>query len=258
MKTQMIDVTPEMAKEWLKSNNSNRNLGVNLVARYKKDMIDGKWSMTHQGIAFYDDGQLADGQHRLKAVVESGCTIPFLVTFGIEKTSGADIDGHRARNTVDAIKIGGLADWIGKDEVSIINFMFRQSGTKSSPHQIAEKCKEFKYQLNLASRAFCTKVRNISSAPIMAAVVKASANGVSDNDLLNFCKVLTTGIPREELDIAALRLREMLIQNAHIMHGSASGRVEQHMKAQRAIKAFVNREKISKLMTPSEEIYPVK
>jgi hypothetical protein len=257
MKTEVIDVTPEMAKEWLKFNTANRNMNLSLVARYKKDMLEGKWSMTHQGIAFYEDGTLCDGQTRLKAIVDSGCTIPFLVTFGIERACGSDVDAHRARNLVDAIKIGGLANWINKTAVSIINFIYFQ-GSKPSAHAVVDKCETLKKEIQFTERAFTNKIRNVTTAPIYAAVVKAAANGVNEDALIRFCKTLVTGIPNDADEISALRLREYLIQSGANLNRTAAGRIEQHMKAQRAIKAFVNKERISKLMTPSEEIYPIK
>lgn len=71
MQTQIIDVSPTLAQEWLKKNVFNRVLSKNVVSKYAYDMKNNDWTLTHQGIAFDTDGNLADGQHRLQAVIES-------------------------------------------------------------------------------------------------------------------------------------------------------------------------------------------
>lgn len=255
MKTELIDVSPSLAKTWLEKNTRNRNVSQLLVDAYARDMAMGRWSLTHQGIAFYEDGTVADGQHRLYGVIKSECTIPFLVTFGIEKESGADIDMHKARKAIDAIKIGGLADWINKSEAAIINYLYGGDiGRKLTAHTIVEKGEPLKEHILFTVAAMSQKIRSITSAAIMSAIVKASYNGVDKERLYEFCDCLQKGIPNSLDDVAAIRLREYLLHCSTNSHNRA-GRREQHLKCQRAIKAFVNREKISKLMTPSEDIY---
>lgn len=257
MKTQIMQVTPELAKRWLALNTNNRKMSEIVVNGYKNDMLAGKWSLTHQGIAFYDDATLADGQQRLEAVIRSGCTVSFMVTFGVEKKAGADIDVHRARRAVDAIKIGGLADWITKDVVAIVNFLFAASYKKLSPHQIVDYSEKYKDDLQFAIEAMSNTKKYITTAPIMAAVVKASANHCGTRQLFSFCHVLITGFPNSENDIAALRLREYLIDTGKTLGKSADGRKESHMKCQRAIKAFLDGEKIKKLVAPTADLYPI-
>lgn len=82
-----------MAEEWLSTANvKNRKLRVRTVDAFAADMRRGKWHTTHQGIAFDEAGNLLDGQHRLAAIVKSGCTIEILVTTGIPKSSGGGRD----------------------------------------------------------------------------------------------------------------------------------------------------------------------
>jgi len=70
MQITRMNVTPEMAQSWLDAaNTGNRTMTRRVVSKYADDMIAGRWIDTHQNaIAFYDDGSLADGQHRLGAV----------------------------------------------------------------------------------------------------------------------------------------------------------------------------------------------
>jgi hypothetical protein len=82
VRIQFCNVTPELAKQWLANNTGNRKLKDNTVEGYARDMANGDWLTTHQGIAFNEDEQLIDGQHRLEAIVRSGVTVVMLVSHG--------------------------------------------------------------------------------------------------------------------------------------------------------------------------------
>ena len=73
-------VTPALAKEWLEKNTNNRILNDVRVNDYIRDLKNGHWQLTHQGVAFYENGVLADGQHRLIAIAKSGISVEILVT----------------------------------------------------------------------------------------------------------------------------------------------------------------------------------
>lgn len=67
-------ITPKIAEAWLNANTCNRKLRDGIVERYAADMTAGKWTECPEPISFYVDGDLADGQHRLFAITESGTT----------------------------------------------------------------------------------------------------------------------------------------------------------------------------------------
>ncbi|MFB8416467.1 hypothetical protein ACFC63_13300 [Streptomyces albidoflavus] len=65
-------VTPELAIEWLRRNiENNRPVSHGKVRQWKTDIEQGRWKLTHQGIAFDPEGNLIDGQHRLLAIAAS-------------------------------------------------------------------------------------------------------------------------------------------------------------------------------------------
>jgi hypothetical protein len=106
-----MEVGPNLAKAWLGKNPSNRRLRVSTVSAFAADMRSGNWLETHQGIAIDEDGNLVDGQHRLQAIVESGCTVRLLVTRGLPVA----VKGKRIK-TMDAVDRGAqrsLADQLG-------------------------------------------------------------------------------------------------------------------------------------------------
>ena len=65
----IMEVTPEIAKEWLGSNQKNRRPKKSTVQAYSRDMGAGAWKLAGDPIRFDTDGKLLDGQHRLLACI---------------------------------------------------------------------------------------------------------------------------------------------------------------------------------------------
>lgn len=95
MKTEIINITPELAKEWLGKNfEKNRTIRTSYVSQLADVMRSGRFIAENgQTIVFGDDGKLYDGQHRLSAIVESGCAQELLVV--------SVHDAERAYGTMD-------------------------------------------------------------------------------------------------------------------------------------------------------------
>lgn len=118
LRTQWIDVTPGIARRWLDNNFRNRPISEDVVASYARDMVNGVWVATHQGVAFNDRDELIDGQHRLHAVIRAEKTVRMMVTFGLpsriegaEMTTMDAVDRGRTRSVSDQLRIQhGLKD----------------------------------------------------------------------------------------------------------------------------------------------------
>lgn len=94
-------ITPEIAKEMLRWNYGNRPISKPSVRLLAEQMSKGKWHLTGETIIFADSGRLIDGQHRLEAVVQSGCTIEVAVTRGVEEECYKFIDQNRPKGIKD-------------------------------------------------------------------------------------------------------------------------------------------------------------
>lgn len=81
--TSVVLITPALAAEMLKRNTCNRPMTTTKVDAIAKDIADGRWRLTHQGIAFSSAGDLIDGQHRLKGIVVAGIAVSMMVTRGL-------------------------------------------------------------------------------------------------------------------------------------------------------------------------------
>ena len=73
--TAIVTITPEMAVELLKHNHGNRKINRANVRRIADDMLTGAYKLNGETLKLYEDGSLADGQHRLNACILAN--VPF-------------------------------------------------------------------------------------------------------------------------------------------------------------------------------------
>lgn len=70
----VFKVTPAHAEKWLEMNTGNRKIRPSHVRHLANQMEQGRWMLSPEPIVF-SPKRLLDGQHRLSAVLMSGCTI---------------------------------------------------------------------------------------------------------------------------------------------------------------------------------------
>ncbi|MYR34420.1 hypothetical protein GTW20_19755 [Nocardiopsis alba] len=101
-------ITPAVATSWLKHLNAkNRPMRMQTVDFYARQLKRGEWQLTHQGIAFDEDGNLLDGQHRLEAIRKSGISAQCMVIRGAPRESFKVLDTGRKRNGRDVLTLDG-------------------------------------------------------------------------------------------------------------------------------------------------------
>lgn len=106
--TAIVDVTPEIALDYLGKNPNNRAVKPAKVAKYARDMAANNWPMTGESIKFDDAGNLLDGQHRCLAVIQSGATVRMLVVQNVKREAQDYMDTGSARTAADALKMHGV------------------------------------------------------------------------------------------------------------------------------------------------------
>jgi hypothetical protein len=95
---EVVDLTPELAAELLRAvPGHQRKITRNHVLRLAEAMGNGGFLFTPQPLIVDTDGALQDGQHRCHAVIESGVTIPVVITRGADPAGFALIDTGKAR-----------------------------------------------------------------------------------------------------------------------------------------------------------------
>jgi hypothetical protein len=101
-------VGPQRARELLATMRHNRKVTRTVVADYARQMREGLWRSTSQGLIVDWNNQLMNGQHRLLAVIESGKTIEVDVTYGEDPDNFMVLDKHRKRDLKDDLSIAGV------------------------------------------------------------------------------------------------------------------------------------------------------
>ena len=64
----IVDITPEMAREYLEKNSHNRRLSERSVRNLATAIKNGEWQVNGEAIKVDKEGNLLDGQHRLSAI----------------------------------------------------------------------------------------------------------------------------------------------------------------------------------------------
>jgi hypothetical protein len=101
-----IQLTPELAEEWLaKYNSVNRAIQRTHVGRIARDIRNGNWMVNAQPICFAGDpfdgtgtARLLNGQHRLKACALAGAEIEVPVAVHVPEEAYATYDMYRKRS----------------------------------------------------------------------------------------------------------------------------------------------------------------
>lgn len=102
-------ISPDKAARFLAQNTVNRKLRTNIVRRYAEEMLQNAWTLTSDAIAFDEDGNLIQGQHRLSAIIQSQTTQPFWVARDMPVTSRQNLDCGAKRELADRLTISGYA-----------------------------------------------------------------------------------------------------------------------------------------------------
>lgn len=136
-------ITPEIAARYLEKNVLNRTIQQKTIKNYARDMINGKWELNEQGIGFYENGNLADGQHRFNAIIEAGVPVEMYVTYNIPNSSSIH-DRGRGRTLPNILGMNGFSTSIASNVlVGCVNYLFSLCGKDKPTDQIImEFCKE--------------------------------------------------------------------------------------------------------------------
>lgn len=95
--TDIIEITPAMASDWLLKNKHNRKVNTKSINAYMYEMMEGHWACNGESIIFDSNGNLLDGQQRLMALVKSNTSIASIVVWGVNRKDFDTMDQGRKR-----------------------------------------------------------------------------------------------------------------------------------------------------------------
>lgn len=246
MKSRKLVITPKMAEEYLKHNTSNRPINKTVMVAYAKDMVNGRWSLTHQGIAFDKDGNLVDGQHRLMAIIISGLEQELWVFYGVPQTP--IMDRGLQRTIKDCLTFDGM-EGVTKQHIALITCV------KGSAKLGVFEAKDYltRHQTNVQKALALTKGHvRLKPAPISAAMFVALENGIHEAVVAHFAEILGNGITVRPSDETIIRFRDKM---QHTSFSSQKDRSDVFKIAMRVILAVAKDEKLTKLYVPDEPVF---
>jgi hypothetical protein len=254
--------TPAMAEKFLKRNNKNRNLTASRVAHLVRQILDGHWVLTHQGIAFWDDGTLADGQHRLTAIAKAGVAVPILVTTGLPKPAIHAIDGGKPRSTTDIMHFVGIDVSTNVVAAARVLYMQREmarvDGTSWPAQTIATETLQRFISFVMPALEFgaiTTSAKGLSHSCLQAAI--ASAWFTEDREkLARFKHLVTVGLDAAQHESAAMRLRDYLMTTP-LTRGGGTARHEIFQRCCTALRAFLEGRGLTKLYCRPDAVFPI-
>ncbi len=233
MKAEIMTVTPEMAKEFLKGNTINRTVSNSAIERYALDMKNGNWGLGGNGISISKDGRLLDGQHRLLAIIRANVSVDMLVCSDVD-TGMNDFDTGRRRGLADIYKLklnstdslltsnSGcafirscfLTDELVKKGFNSLNVR-KPTFNEIDEYVTLYRDDLFKYfECTVKGNNSLTSAKGLRKAQIYSiarAVVHSDKNSFTFADYCHFCTVLSNGFIIEEYDMPFIGLRDKLI-----------------------------------------------
>lgn len=245
------EVTPAMARKWLEGNHLNRMINNQRVNTFARDMKAGRWRDNGETICFDTTGALLNGQHRLSAVVKSGCPVMMSCIFGVE--DGGNYDTGRPRNSRDTLILNGVSPSLATNpNISLIKLIkFMEYGTQAtiiiSNDEIMEFIKQHEssfWELNQITAGLRTGHSaglrvNIRRAPLMVALFFAIENGADTQRLRDFVTICNTGICTSEQDTAAAVFRNDLLKTQGKTTANLADRLAFELAAEKAISDFL-------------------
>lgn len=258
MDVRIETVTPAVAQAWLNANKTNRKLRDGIVEQYAADMKAGNWTRCTAPIAFYEDGDLADGQHRLWAVVESDTSQQFTILRGLDRASGLNIDTGLARSIVDNGRISGLDQGLSYELVATARATalgVSSTGRLSNAAKlqvVADHREAAQWAVSNGPRG-----KHIRNAIVLGAIARAWYWETDKDKLRRFGDVMTDGFSQGDHESAAVCIRNYMLAKAGIAASSAMW-VDTFYKVQAAISKFMAGNKLTVIRSVSEEAYPLK
>ena len=199
VRSEMVFVTPELAKTFLSRNEENRRVRNGWVNYLAFTIKNGEWIQTHQGIAFSESGRLLDGQHRLLVIIKANIPVHVMVTHGLDDKAFSAIDNGMKRTNQDLTRLPKHI----VEPVRFFHLLMNAEGGKT-PTGSNGSSKMSPSLINFYASIvgdFCgiiyknapTKARVFSSVPVFSAAVCAIMRGESFDYVLDTYRNLVLG-----------------------------------------------------------------
>jgi hypothetical protein len=260
--TTLETITPARAAKYLEHNTTNRRVRYQWRDMLAQAIDDGRWRLTHQGIAFNCDGTLIDGQHRLMAIVKANKPVQAYVTRGMDREALYAIDQGKGRSVVDVAGPLGLNKNISGRVVAVARAMV--DGMSTTSERIAGRMARTNEQwiefIMRHDEALQFAVSRITAQPHRHSVVTAAvarAWYTADRArLVEWCNVFQSNTGQSPSDNSALVFAKWFLPNAHTL-ANGPARRDTHCRVEWSLVAFLKRRNVMIIKPVTEEQFPI-
>jgi hypothetical protein len=233
MNAKQVLMTPEWAATLLELNTSNRRLSPPVIAKYAKEIEDGDWKLTHQGVAIDWDGVIQDGQHRLHAIIRTGKSVPIMLFTGCDPAVFAVLDTGYKRTAGHMLGIEGVSCQNAAAAVirclmlyeTMPNMAWTGPAAKRSHSQILgwHRTRSMEVQAAVTDGSTCRKrFPLIKASPLSVFIYLVRDSGWEEKRLAEFLAQLCDGVGLEAGN-PVFSFRRFLINNPHALSATGIG-----------------------------------
>lgn len=257
-------VTPKIAAAWLAKNTANRKMRPGVLEKYTADMTTCRWTPCPAPIVFYEDGSLADGQHRLQAIILSDTTQTFDIWRDFPRGAGINIDTGLSRTLVDSARISGAANYALSNELLAVvrgiedgvhaGSVSAKIGVRSNSARLllVDKHREAaEWAINNGPSG-----RGLRNGITLSAIGRAWYHELNKDRLRKFCEVLSSGFYSGDGETAAVALRSYLQTRGPSTSSSLAWR-DLFLRTQNAIHYFMRGRKLTVIKAVGSDVYPL-
>lgn len=212
-------LTPELAELLLAKNPDNRPLSEVKIGQYVRDIGAGNWRHNGETIIVAETGELNDGQHRCRAVIDAGRAIVTEMTFGVGRDTRLTVDTGIKRTIGRQLHMMGYPEANSQAHAAALIMVFNRTkrfaqltlALRPTPSEV----QVFVSQHDLHTHILYSSAaaRKLSLSKGMAAAVHYLCNQKDPHLADAFFEALATGV-KDGVGLKGgpiYRLRELLI-----------------------------------------------
>jgi hypothetical protein len=254
-----VRFTPEIAAEWLtRIHPRQRDQYDGPVDAYAADMAGGRWFEDSPEVIAVDvNGYVMNGQHRLAAMVASGASLTLWVAFNVPEKAYAVLDMGLKRKPKDTAR--ALGEDFNANELAVARATYIHAGhmpysESLTQLEVVQVAKTLRGEIREIMQALGTARM---SAPIVGAMVNAyhRSSELDRKRILRFCVVMGDSTPLTPEESAATRFLAFLDKCQWAKAHGGAQRTMLFRVTQRALKAFLDGEVLTKLYVPSSSMF---
>ena len=250
-------ITPKKATQMLNANGTNRPMRPGVAEQYASDMREGRWTQCCDPIVIYENGDIASGQHRLWAVVESDTVQDFIVVRNLDRASGMNLDTGLKRSAIDGLRISGEDPTVTSTMLAAARAIAEgtaQKGRLSNAARLTYLRRFHEAAEWVNSKA--PRARYVGSNALHGAIGRAYLHELDKDRLARFCTLMRTGFMDVESDSAAIALRNYLLAKQGEAATTANWR-DTFLKSQHSIWLFMRGRAQHVVKGIKDEDYPL-